>query len=177
MKHTWLDDTSLNTTDGHRADTTDLVHVLKGKTEGLVGRATWGLDGVDSLEKGLAGGGSSLGLLGPSLEPTHVDGGLQHVVSVPSGDGDESDGLGVVSDLLDEAGNFLDDFVETVLGPLVGVHLVDGDDQLLDTEGEGEEGVLTGLAVLGDTSFELTDTTSNDEDGAIGLLTYNMLGN
>ena len=43
---------------------------------------------------------------------------LQHVVSVPSRDGDEGDGLGVVTDLLDEGGGFLDDFVETVLAPL-----------------------------------------------------------
>ena len=37
--HTGLDDTSLDTTDGDRADTTDLVDVLERKTEGLVGRA------------------------------------------------------------------------------------------------------------------------------------------
>ena len=43
---------------------------------------------------------------------------LQHVVAVPAGDGDESDRLGVVTDLLDEGGRLLDDFVETVLGPL-----------------------------------------------------------
>ena len=43
---------------------------------------------------------------------------LQHVVTVPARDGDEGDSLGVVTDLLDEGGGFLDDFVETVLGPL-----------------------------------------------------------
>jgi len=43
---------------------------------------------------------------------------LQHVVSVPSRDGDEGDGLGVVADLFDEVGSFLDDFVETLLAPL-----------------------------------------------------------
>ena len=43
---------------------------------------------------------------------------LQHVVAVPAGDGDEGDGLGVVADLLDEVGGFLNDFVETLLGPL-----------------------------------------------------------
>ena len=52
---------------------------------------------------------------------------------------------------------------------LGSVHLVDSDDELTDTEGEGEESVLAGLAILGDTSFELTSTTSNDEDSAIGL--------
>ena len=43
---------------------------------------------------------------------------LQHVVAVPAGDRDESDGLRVVADLLDEGGGLLDDFVETVLAPL-----------------------------------------------------------
>merc|ERR1712099_52290 len=50
-----------------------------------------------------------------------------------------------------------------------GNHLVDGDDELLDTKGVGEQGVLTGLAILGDTSLELTSTSGNDEDGAVGL--------
>ena len=52
---------------------------------------------------------------------------------------------------------------------LGGVHLVDGDDELTDTEGEGEEGVFTGLAILGDTSLELTSTTGDDEDSTISL--------
>jgi hypothetical protein len=67
--HTGLDDTSLNTTDGDRADTADLVDVLEGKTEGLVGGTGGGVDGVDGLKKGLALGGASLGLLVPSLVP------------------------------------------------------------------------------------------------------------
>ena len=43
---------------------------------------------------------------------------LQHVVTVPARDGDEGDLLGVVTDLLDEVGGFLDNFVEPVLAPL-----------------------------------------------------------
>ena len=52
---------------------------------------------------------------------------------------------------------------------LRGIHLVDGDDELPDTEGEGKEGVLASLTVLRDTSLELTSTTGNDEDGAVSL--------
>ena len=94
--------------------------------------------------------------------------------------------LGVVADLLDEVGCLLDDLLVTLLGPpgqqsqmcemwrtrrnlLGGVHLVDGDDELLDTESVGEQSVLTSLAILGDTSLELTSTGGNDEDSAIGL--------
>ena len=52
---------------------------------------------------------------------------------------------------------------------LSGVHLVDTDDHLLDTEGEGQQGVLTGLAVLGDTGLKLTNTSGNNQDSTIGL--------
>jgi hypothetical protein len=167
--HAGLQDTSLDTADGHCADTTDLVDILEGKTEGLVCGTLGGLNGVDGLEEGLASGLASLGLLLPALVPGAVGGGLKHVVAVEAGDGDESDGLGVVADLLDEGGGLLDDLLETGLGPVGGVHLVDGDDELADTEGVGEQSVLTGLAILGDTSLELTSTGGNDENGAVGL--------
>lgn len=167
--HTGLDDTGLDTTDGHSSDTTDLVDILEGETEGLVGGTDGGLDGVDGVEEGLTLERAGLSVTGPTLVPGHVGGLLQHVVSVPSGDGHEGDSLGVVADLLDEVGGLLDDFVETILGPLGGIHLVDGDDELTDTEGEGEESVFTGLTILGDTGFEFTSSTSDDEDSTIGL--------
>ena len=52
---------------------------------------------------------------------------------------------------------------------LGGVHLVDGNDELSYTQSECEESVFTGLAILGDTSFEFTSTSGNDEDSAISL--------
>jgi hypothetical protein len=167
--HTGLDDTGLDTTDGHCANTANLVHILEGQTEGLVGRTGRRVDGIDGLKEGLTSGLAGLGLLLPTLVPRAVGGDLNHVVAVESGDGDEGNSLGVVSDLLDEAGSLLDDFLETGLGPLGGVHLVDGDDELLDTQGVGEQSVLTSLAILGDTSLELTSTGGNDENGAISL--------
>jgi hypothetical protein len=167
--HTSLDDTSLDTTDGNRSNTANLVDILKRKTERLVGRTGRRVDGIDGLEEGLAGGLASLGLLLPTLVPRAVGGVVDHVVTVEARDGDESDSLGVVSDLLDEVGSLLDDLLETSLGPLGGVHLVDGDDELLDTKSVGEESVLTGLAILGDTSLELTSAGSDDENSTIGL--------
>jgi len=167
--HAGLNDTSLNTTDGHCANTTDLVDVLERETEGLVGGSDGGLDGINGVEEGLSLNDTSLGLLGPAFVPWHVGGLLQHVVAVPAGDGNEGDGLGVVADLLDEGRGFLDDFVETVLAPLGGIHLVDGDDELTDTEGKGKESMLAGLSILGDTSLKFTSTTGDDEDGTISL--------
>ena len=52
---------------------------------------------------------------------------------------------------------------------LGGVHLIDSDNKLSHTKGEGEEGMLASLAVLGDTCLELTSTASNDENGTISL--------
>jgi hypothetical protein len=34
---------------------------------------------------------------------------------------------------------------------------------LFDTQGVGQKGVFTGLTILGDTSFELTDTSGDDD--------------
>jgi len=167
--HTRPDGTGLDTADGHRANTTNLVNILEGKTEGLVGGTGRRLNGVDGLEQGLTLGGTSLGLLGPALVPAHVGGLLDHVVTSPAGDGDESDVLGVEADLLDEVGGLSDNFVVTGLVVLDGVHLVDGDDELTHTKGEGEKGVLAGLAILGKTSLELTNTGGDDEDSAVGL--------
>ena len=44
--------------------------------------------------------------------PAHVGGGTDHVVAVPSRDGDEGDGGGVVAHLLDEPGHLLRDLLE-----------------------------------------------------------------
>jgi len=166
--HTGLDDTSLDTTDGHCPDTRDLVDILEGKTEGLVGGTRGGVDSINGLEESLTVG-LGLGLLLPSLVPGAVGRDVDHVVTVEARDGDEWDTLGVVADLLDEVGNLLDDFVVTILRPLGHVHLVNGHDELLDTQGVSKQSVLTSLTILGDTSFEFTSTGSNDEDSAIGL--------
>lgn len=149
--HTGLNNTSLNTSNRDCSNTTNLVHILQRKTKRLIcGTSGW-LNGVNGLQKSLSSGISSLGLLGPSLEPRHVFRGLQHVVAVPSRDWNKCNSLGVVSDLLDEARHFLDDFIESLLGVLVGVHLVDSNDKLLDTKGECKKGMLTRLTILGDT--------------------------
>jgi len=166
--HAGLDYTGLDTADWYSSNAANLVDILEGKAERLVGRTRWWINGINCLEEGLARG-LGLGLLLPSLVPGAVRGDVDHVVTVEAGDRDEWDVLGVVADLLDKVGGLLDNFVETFLRPLGGVHLVDGDNELLNTEGVGEKSVLTGLAILGDTSFELTSTGGDNENGAISL--------
>jgi len=166
--HAGLDDTSLDTTDRNRANTTDLVNILEGKTKGLVRGTDRVVDGINGLEEGLAGD-LGLDLLLPALVPGAVGRVVDHVVAVEAGDGHEGNVLGVVSDLLDEGRGLLDNLLETLLRPLGSVHLVDSDDELFHAEGVGEKSMLTGLAVLGDTSLELTSTGGNDENGAISL--------
>lgn len=167
--HTGLDDTSLNTSDGNSANTRDFVNILEGKTERLIGRTGWRFNGVNGIEKGFTRRLARGSLLVPALVPGAVGGGFNHVVTLETRDWHEGNSLGVISDLLDEVGNLLDDFVETGLGPLGGVHLVDGNDELPHTKGESKQSVLTSLAILGDTSLELTSTGSNDEDSAVSL--------
>ena len=73
--HAGLDDTSLNTTDGHCANTTNFVDILERKTEGLVGGADRGFDSIDSVEEGLALDDTGLGLPRPALVPGHAKNG------------------------------------------------------------------------------------------------------
>ena len=113
----------------------------------------------------------------PSLVPGKVGRGLQHVVSVPAGNGDERNSDGVVTDLLDVRADFLLDFLVTGLAVrgLGGVHLVDADNQLLHTQSVSQEGVLAGLTVLGDTGLELTNTTGNNQHSAVSLKISNKI--
>lgn len=167
--HTGLDDTSLDTTDWNRSNTGDLVDILERKSEWLVGWSGWWVNSINGLEEGLAIGLAGLGLLLPTLVPWAVGRDVNHVVAVEARDRDEWNGLWVVADLLDEVGSLLDNLVESILGPLGGVHLVDGNDELLDTQGVGKQSMLSSLTVLGDTSLELTSTGSDDKNSAVGL--------
>merc|ERR1719210_1268557 len=169
--HPGLDDASLNPTHGHCSNTTDFVNILEGKSERLVSGSGWRNDGIKSLKKSHTAGISLLPLHLPSLVPGHLVRGVDHVVPVPSGDGDEGNGHWVVTDLLDKVGHLLLDLLKPGLavGRLGGVHLVTGNNELLDTKGVGEEGVFSGLTVLGDTSLELSSSRSNDQDTAISL--------
>jgi len=163
--HAGLQGAGLDTADGHSADTTDLVNVLQGQTQGLVGGALGGHDGVQSIEQGGA------------LVPVGVGGALKHVVTVEAGDGDEGHQVvlagidGLVADLVQVRGNLSADLVVTSLAVVDGlvIHLVHADNDLLDTQGEGKHGVLAGLASLGPASLELTSTRGNHQDGAVSL--------
>merc|ERR1719319_1781921 len=166
-----LQDSGLNTVHGHCSNSANFVNILKGQTKGLVGGSLRGNDGVETLQESDSTSLSFLALHGPSLVPGHVGGGLDHVVAVKPGNGHEGDSGWVVPDLLDEAAHFLLDLLEPSLGVwrLSGVHLVNGNDELLDTKGVGQQGMLSGLTILGDTSLKLTSTRGNDEHSAISL--------
>merc|ERR1712132_17365 len=157
--HAGLDLASLDTAHWNSSNATNLVDILERKTEGLVDWALGGLGVVEGVQK-----------VG-SLVPGHVAGVIDHVVSVEPGDGHEGDLLWVVASLLQEVGHLLLDLL--VAGLAVGrggvVHLVHGDTHLLHAKGVGEESVLTGLAILGDTGLELTGGRGHDEHGKISL--------
>lgn len=147
------------------------IYYLKRKSQGLLSRSGGWEDGIQSFDQALAISLAFLALNGPSLEPGHLVGSLQHVVSVPSRNGDKSYGSGVVTDLLDVVTDFFLDFLKTALAVwgLSGVHLVHSNNKLFDTQGEGKQSMLSGLAVLGDTGFKLTSTSSNNQHSTISL--------
>lgn len=144
--HAGFEDTSLDSADGDSSDTTDLVDVLEWESQGLVHGSLGGSEGVEGLNEAGAG------------VPLHIFGFLNHVITSPARDGDEVHLFGLVTNLLQVVFELLNDFVVSFLREVDGfiIHLVEADDHLLDSHGEGEESVLSGLAILGNTSFELT---------------------
>lgn len=157
--HTWLEDSGFDSSDWDCSDTSDLVDVLEWQSEWLIEGSDWWGDGIQSLQEG------------GSLVPVAVGGSLDEVVTVESGEWDEWDLVWVESDLLQVGRKFLLDFFVSLLRPGDGllVHLVGADDHLSDSQSEGQQTVLSGLSVLGDSSLELTWWGGDHEDGNIGL--------
>jgi len=144
----------------------NVVDVGDRKTKGGIGFTLGGSDVVvEGINNGHSGDlflGGTVG--GPSLVPGALSGvnRFDQVVSIESRVRDERNLLRLVSDQLKHFNEFVLDFVETVLGPVARVHLVDSDKDLLNSQKVKETGVLTSLTLinsklgigLGDSGFE-----------------------
>lgn len=86
--HVRLQHTGFDSSDGDSSDTTDFVNILEGKSQRFVGGSFGGDDGVQSFNEAR------------SFVPGEVGGSFQHVITVPSRNGDEGNVGGVISDLL-----------------------------------------------------------------------------
>ncbi|GER34848.1 translation elongation factor 1-alpha, partial [Striga asiatica] len=155
-----LQNTCLHTANRDSANATNLVDVLERETEGL----------------------------SRAFVPVKVGGPFDHVVTLEARDGDERDLVRVVTNFLEVRRDLLNDFIIPGLGVLRcgGIHLwkfqtinktistrstnlVTAADHLLDSKGEGKQGVLTGLAILGNTSLKATSCGINDENSTVSL--------
>merc|ERR1719369_453080 len=90
---------------------------------------------------------------------------------MPTRDGHEWNSNWIVSNLLDKSRNFLLDLFKSSLGVrrLGGVHLVNSNNQLLNSQSVSQQGVFSSLTILGNASFELTGAGSNDLNTTVGL--------
>jgi len=86
--HTGFDDSGLDSSDGYGSDSSDLVDILQWESEGFVGWSLGWDDHVEGLEQS------------HSFVPWHVVGWGNHVVTDPTGNGDEWDFVGVITDFL-----------------------------------------------------------------------------
>ena len=158
---TLLDGTADNLT-----DTLNVVDTGDGESKGSVRESLrWHDEVVQCLDKREALNdflGTLVSL--PALVPGGLVGLLDEIVAVKARIRDEGDLLGLEANGLKHLDEFVLDFIETILGPVTGVHLVDANDDLLNTEKVEETGVLTGLAFfdaelrvgLGNSGFEAT---------------------
>lgn len=158
--HAWLENAGLDTASWDGTDTVDLVDILDWETEWLVSWSLWRLEAIDGVDEAEA------------LVPRHLWRDFHDVIASPAGGWDVVEVVGVLeADGLEHLVHLGLDFGVTSLGvvDLWVVHLVDAEDDGLDTQGVGKGGVLTGLAFAGDACFELTSASGDDEDSDIGL--------
>ena len=116
--------------------------------------------GVDVVGVGADVNGFEVVEEGGSLVPGHVGGFVDDVVAFEGGDGDEGD----VDEVVEAGGEGFEgggDLVEGFLGVADEVHFVDGEDDVLDAEEVGDEGVAAGLF---DDAFAGVD----EDDGEVG---------
>ena len=154
---TGADRTLFNAAREDITDTLDLVHTRDGQAHVGVGLALGLADHVvEHVEEGVDVVLVTLEVVVDDVDtgpPAHVRGLLNEVVSLPAGDGEDGDALFDVVLLpanLDEHVLHLvaDFFVAGLLvASGVAIHLVDADDELLDTEKVDETRMLAGLAL------------------------------
>jgi len=161
--HARLQNTSFNAADRDSSDTLDLVHILEGQTECLVGGTLRGLDRVEHLEKSLA-----TVVFSTLFVPGHVFRLLDEIVTFQTGDRDKL-GLLVHVLLLQPLLDVSADLVKAGFVVPAAVHLVQADDELLHTKSIGKSHVFLGGTLGTPTSLELTLLHSNHENGNISL--------
>lgn len=95
----------------------------------------------------------------------------KHVLTGPARDGNKRHSSGIIADSFEESAHTLDHFTKArlVVWWLSNVHFVYSDNDLLDTECVGKQGMLPGLAIPGDTSLKLPFGRRHDQEGNISL--------
>lgn len=107
----------------------------------------------------------------------YIGAGLQHVIAIPAGNGDKGHCVWIVTNLLDVGTDFFNNFIISLLAVVgfSGVHLVDAYNELLDSQGVGQQGMFSGLSVLGYASLKLAYTSRHDQHSTIGLKEWNEI--
>mmetsp|Transcript_68936 Transcript_68936/g.164438 ORF Transcript_68936/g.164438 Transcript_68936/m.164438 type:complete len:311 (+) Transcript_68936:586-1518(+) len=162
------------------SDTLDIVDTGNRKTKRGIG---FTLGGSDVVVEGVNNGHSCDNLLGgsvggPSLVPRACSGinRVDQVVTLESRVRDERDLLWLVTNHLKHLNEFFLNFVESVLRPSTGVHLVDSNNNLFNSQKVKKTGVLTGLTFvdsklgvgLGNGGFETSLLGRNQKHTNIG---------
>mmetsp|Transcript_20854 Transcript_20854/g.51196 ORF Transcript_20854/g.51196 Transcript_20854/m.51196 type:complete len:247 (-) Transcript_20854:400-1140(-) len=144
------DGSLLNASSNDLTDSLNVVNIGNGESQWCFWEALgWTKEIIQCIHNGKSSHlllGTQVG--GPALVPRSLVGLFDQVVSVETRVGNEWNLLGLVSNQLEHFGEFFLDFVETFLGPVARVHLVDAHNDLLHAEQIQEAGMLTSLSLF-----------------------------
>merc|ERR1712048_229601 len=99
--HTGFQSTGFDSADGHCTNTTDLVDILQRQSQRFVVRSGRFHNVIQSFKQSETSSLTRFSFTSPTLVPRHVGGFFNHVITMPSRNGDNWDFLGVITDLLD----------------------------------------------------------------------------
>ena len=107
----------------------------------------------------------------PSSEQRHVSTWLQNSVTVATRNWHKCYCVRVVANFLNVGADFFNNFLISLLavGKLRGIHFVNTNNQQFHTQCVSQQGMLTGLPILGDACFKATNTSSNNQDSTVSL--------
>jgi len=159
--HTRLQNSSFDTTHRDCTNSTNLVHILKRQTKWLIHRSLRRMNCIQSLNQSR------------SLVPRHIRRTLQHIISVETRNRNERNTLLhlLITNLTQERSHLCLDLLVTTLTVVhrLIIHLVHTHDHLLHSQSVCQQSMLTSLTILRITSFELSSTSSNNQNSNISL--------
>jgi len=162
----WFKDTGFDSSDWDCSNTSNFVYILQWKSQSFISWSGWWGNFIQCFLEG-----DTWIFWFVIIIPTQIRRFFNHVISLETGDRNERNIINFITDFFKIGWQFFLDFIISSFREFwfSGIHFVDSDNHLFDSESEGQETMFSSLSVSWDTGFKFSCWGSNHEYGAISL--------